>query len=222
MTGLLPQGMAGVNILVCDDHALVRAALTMVVAEIAPQADIRLAKDWPEAWAQAEALAPALCLIDLQMPGAEPLEGLRGLQARAPQARLVVVTGSERDADLLGALALGVNGFIPKSADSEVLAAGLQLVLAGGRYLPQRLAELAASPAAAPDGPPLDAPYGRLSERQAQILRRLAEGRANKEIARELGLSPTTVKTHVAHVMSLLGAANRTEAAAKARSFGLL
>jgi DNA-binding NarL/FixJ family response regulator len=209
-----------VNILVCDDHALVRSAMSMAASEIAPDAQVLVACDWTEALAKAHPQV-ALCLIDLHMPGAEPLEGLRGLQAAAPDAKLVVVSGSESDEDLLGSLNLGVDGFIPKAADFDVLAAALRLVLAGGRYLPPRLAEIAArlEPAAPA---PVEAPFGRLSERQAQILRRMSEGLANKEIARELGLSPTTVKTHVAHVMSLLGAANRTEAAAKARALGLV
>lgn len=206
------------NILVCDDHALMRAALTLVAQEVAPEANVLVATDWTGACERAGEADLALCLIDLQMPGAEPLDGLRALQERAPGAKLVVVTGSERDEDLLGALALGVDGFIPKSADADVLTAALRLVMAGGRYLPARLAELAAPL----ERPPADAPYGRLSDRQVQILRLMADGMANKEIARELGLSPTTVKTHVAHVFSMLGAANRTEAAAKARALGLL
>jgi len=208
-----------VNILVCDDHALMRSALAMVVERIAPGAAVAMAADWPGAWSAAErAPGLTLCLIDLQMPGMDALDGVRGLRERAPDAKTVVVTGSDRDGDLLGALSLGVEGFIPKTAESEVLEAALRLVMAGGRYLPARLAELSA----AVPGPRREAPYGRLSERQSQVLRSLAEGRANKEIARDLGLTPNTVKTHVAQVMALLGAANRTEAAAKARALGLL
>ncbi len=209
------------NILVCDDHALMRAALAMTVGRVAPGAVVLTAADWPGAWAAADAEpALSLCLIDLQMPGAEPLPGLEGLKARAPEAKLVVVTGSESDADLLSALAIGVDGFIPKRADEGVLEAALRLVIAGGRYLPERLADLSVTPAAADPG--AEAPFGRLSGRQVQVLQLLAEGRANKEIARELGLAPNTIKTHVGQVMALLGASNRTEAAAKARSLGLI
>lgn len=210
------------SILVCDDHPLVRAALAMAVAEIADGEAILTARDFPEAWAAAEGETElSLCLIDLHMPGAPALEGVRGLQARAPHAKVVVVTGSEQDQDLLGALALGVDGFVPKSAEVEVLTAALRLVVAGGRYMPARLAELATgqSPSSAA---PAEAPYGRLSERQGEVLRHMADGRANKEIALALGLSPATVKNHVAQVIALLGAANRTEAAAKARSLGLV
>ena len=212
------------TILVCDDHPLVRAAIAMAAEEVAGGRPVVTARDFPDAWSVAERAEIRLCLVDLHMPGAEPLEGIRGLQARAPAARFVVVSGSDSDADLLGALELGVDGFVPKSAEPEVLTAALRLVLAGGRYLPARLAELAAAPVRPEPAPSskAHAPYGRLSERQVEVLRQMSAGRANKEIARELGLSPATVKTHVAQVIALMGAANRTEAAARARALGLI
>src|SRR5262245_25348744 len=121
--------MIGLNVLVCDDHALMRRALALVVGELAPGAAVLTARDWPEAWSLAEQTAGlSLCLIDLQMPGMAALDGLRGLQTRAPDARLVVVTGSENDADLFGALETGVDGFIPKTAEPEVMSAALGLV----------------------------------------------------------------------------------------------
>lgn len=209
----------------CDDHPLVRAALAMAVAELSNGGAVLTARDFPEAWKAAEREAKlSLCLIDLHMPGAEALEGVRGIQARAPRAKIVIFTGSEQDQDLLDALSLGVDGFVPKSAETEVLTAALRLVMAGGRYMPARLAELATdrhAPARAP-APASEAPYGRLSERQGEVLRHMADGRANKEIACALGLSPATVKNHVAQVIALMGAANRTEAAAKARALGLV
>jgi len=208
-----------VSILVCDDHPLVRSALAMAAGAACPGEFVSTARDFPDAWARAETEQPRLCIVDLHMPGAGPLEGLKGVQDRAPDAKIVVVTGSELDAELLAVMRLGVDGFVPKAAETAIFTAALSLVLAGGRYLPPRLLELAEKQ------PPLaavEAPLGRLSGRQGDVLRLMAEGRANKEIARELGVSPATVKTHVAQVIAVMGAANRTEAVARARESGLI
>jgi len=218
------------SILVCDDHPLVRSALALA-AEAACGEPPLLARDFTEAWTIA-ATTPdlALCVVDLHMPGAGPVEGLAGLKTRAPGARILVVTGSELDEDLLAALDLGVDGFLPKTAESGVIDAALKLVLAGGRYLPPRVAALATGrppiiplPQIAPEPRgPIETTYGRLGSRQRDILEQMADGRSNKEIARTLGLSPATVKTHVAQVIAVLGATNRTEAAARARAQGLI
>jgi two-component system nitrate/nitrite response regulator NarL len=213
------------SILVCDDHPLVRSALALA-AEAACGEPPLVARDFTEAWATAAATPDlALCVVDLHMPGAGPVEGLTGLKARAPGARILVVTGSELDEDLLASLDLGVDGFLPKTAESGVIDAALKLVLAGGRYLPPRVAALATGrpPVEAPEPRgPIETAYGRLGSRQRDILEQMADGRSNKEIARTLGLSPATVKTHVAQVIAVLGATNRTEAAAKARAQGLI
>jgi two-component system, NarL family, nitrate/nitrite response regulator NarL len=212
------------TILVCDDHPLVRAAIAATVAEITPQDMVLTAKDFTEAWRLAESdPAPLLCIVDLQMPGADARAGLRGIRDRAPEAKIVVVTGSESDLDLLAALDLGVDGFIPKTAEPGVVEAAIRLVLAGGRYLPPRIAEIVAGlrARASTSALPAEGPYGRISERQRDVLRFMASGRSNKEIAEVLALSPATVKSHVAHILAVLGVANRTEAAMSARAKGI-
>jgi DNA-binding NarL/FixJ family response regulator len=211
-------------ILVCDDHPLVRAAIAATVADIAPDETVLTARDFGEAWLAAESdPAPTLCIVDLQMPGAGASAGLSGVRDRAPSAKIVVITGSQSDADLLAALELGVDGFIPKTAEPGVVEAAIRLVRAGGRYLPPRVAEMAAGSIASDAAPPPPAagPFGRISERQREVLRFLASGRSNKEIAEVLALSPATVKSHVAHILAVLGAANRTEAAVSARAKGM-
>jgi two-component system nitrate/nitrite response regulator NarL len=224
------------TILVCDDHPLVRAALAASLAGLVAGHAVRTARDFDEAWAAAEDEDEIiLCVVDLHMPGAEPQAGLAGVKARAPEAKFIVVTGSESDADLHAALALGVDGFVPKTAEPGVIEAAIRLVMAGGRYLPPRVAELVAGNAElaskgkepAPARPPPDrtaiqALYGRITDRQRDVLRLLAQGRSNKEIANTLVLSPATVKTHVASIIAVLGARNRTEAAAHARASGLV
>jgi two-component system, NarL family, nitrate/nitrite response regulator NarL len=206
--------------LVCDDHAMMRTAIAGAVSMAWPDTQVLLAADFDEAIRQAQE-EPDLILCDLSMPGAEPLAGISAVQAAAPDAQVIVVTGREDDALLLALYELGVRGFVGKNADEDVLELAIRLVLAGSLYLPPRLLDLArqgrsSSPV------PVEAAYGRLTERQVEVLRELANGRSTKEIALALRLSPGTVKTHTTAVMAALGVANRTEAAIKARELGLI
>ena len=208
--------------LICDDHAMMREALAGAVAIGWPGAAETLADDYPAAWQAAEA-RPDLIISDLVMPGSRPVDGIRRLAQIAPDSPILVVTGNEEDGLLLDLLKLGVAGFAPKTSKSEVIEAAIRLVLAGGRYLPPRLLDLAtlgASPAVAvTTSAPLT---GRVTERQLDVLRLIATGGSNKEIARDLDLSPATIKAHAAAAIAALGAANRTEAVMRARELGLI
>jgi DNA-binding NarL/FixJ family response regulator len=205
--------------LICDDHVMIREALAGAVTLGWPGVTVIEAADFPGAW-RAASEGPDLILSDLAMPGASPLEGVRRLRDAAPGTPLLVITGNEEDEVLLALLDLGIAGFAPKTSKSAVIEAAIRLVLAGGRYLPPRLADLAAGRSARPDAPAPVSP--RLTERQADVLRLTAVGQSNKEIARELDLSPATVKAHVAAAIATLGAANRTDAVVRARARGLI
>lgn len=211
--------------LICDDHGLIREAIAATIRRRWPTVEVLQAADFPTAWAMA-ARGPDLCLVDLDMPGADSRAGVAGILSAAPETRLLVVTGLDDDQLMLDLLDNGVAGFAPKSLDTEVLAAAIELVMAGGRYLPARLADLAtggarsrsAAPATGRESPG----RGRLTPRQREVLRMMAEGLSNKEIARNLSLSPATVKTHVAQIIAAVDAANRTEASVKGRALGLI
>lgn len=207
--------------LICDDHAMMREALAGAVAIGWPQAHVTQAPDFPAAWRAAEA-RPDLIISDLVMPGAGPVEGVRRLREAAPATPILVVTGNEEDQVLMALFDLGIAGFAPKTSKSAIIEAAVRLVLAGGRYLPPRIAEIAAGRAT--PGFARDAVLGgpRLTERQGDVLKLTALGQSNKEIARELDLSPATVKAHIAAAIAALGAANRTEAVVKARQMGLI
>jgi DNA-binding NarL/FixJ family response regulator len=190
-----------------------------------PETLITEVGDFPSAWAEA-AKGHAICLADLMMPGATPLAGIEGIMRTAPNMPVLVVTGTADDALLLDLLDRGVAGFAPKTASSGIIEAALRLIAAGGRYLPQRLAEIAASridtghtPARRDEAAMLSE---RLTDRQMDVLRLVATGRSNKEIARLLNLAPSTVKTHVAVVLVSLNASNRTDASVKARMLNLI
>jgi len=205
--------------LICDDHALVRGAIGSAVAGRWPTAEILQAGDFPTAWDLA-GRKPDLILTDLGMPGAEPLAGVGELMRICGGVPVIVVTGSHDDTLLLDLLAMGVAGFLPKTSEVDVMLAAIALVLAGGRYLPPRVAELLAT--GPPDVATPRAAVLRLTDRQCSVLKLIALGNSNKEIAIVLGLSPATVKTHVAQVLATINAANRTDAAVKAREAGLI
>jgi DNA-binding NarL/FixJ family response regulator len=212
--------------LICDDHALVREALVGTVKMNWPDAVVLQASDFPGAWARAQS-QPDLCIADLVMPGASPINGIQGIMQVAPRTPVLVVTGTEDDSLLLSLLKLGVAGFAPKSASGAIVEAAIRLILVGGRYLPPRLADIAAARMdAVPKGDPTIVAdsnlLAQLTSRQLDVLRLVSQGQSNKEIARVLGLAPSTVKTHLEHLLAILGVANRTEASNKARRLKLL
>lgn len=207
--------------LICDDHAMMRDALAGAVALGWPEAKVALAADFPSAWAAA-AERPDLIISDLVMPGAAPLAGIRRLKAVAPASPILVVTGYEEDALLIELFELGIAGFAPKTSKSAIIEAAIRLVLAGGRYVPPRIVELASRRPNADAAQALRVVTARLTDRQAAVLRLTAQGRSNKEMARDLDLSPGTIKAHVAAAIAALGAANRTEAVSKAQGMGLI
>jgi DNA-binding NarL/FixJ family response regulator len=204
--------------------------------ENAFDATVHVVHDYRHALAiVAEQTAIELCLLDLHIPGDDARAGIAALQASLPDARMVVFSGSAEDADLMLALDLKMHGFLPKSSSPPVVEAALRLVMAGGVYLPSGIGELALrnagreplvqplgdEPGPAPSAA-IDTGYGTLSDRQLMVLQYVAVGRSNKEIARELAISPATVKAHVANIIAVLGASNRIEAASRARALGLI
>lgn len=206
--------------LICDDHEMMREALAGAVASGWPAVRVTQAKDFPTAWAAAAA-APDLIISDLVMPGATPLQGVARLREIAPNTPILVITGNEDDDLLVELFDLGIAGFAPKTSPGSIIEAAIRLVLAGGRYLPPQLLDLLRSREAPRPGVAARMEL-RLTERQAEILRLMEAGRSNKEIARQLDLSPATVKTHAAAAFAALRAANRTEAVALARAGGLI
>ena len=185
--------------LICDDHPLMRDALASAMRDRWPEVSLTVCGDYPDAWAQAEA-QPDFCLVDLSMPGAEPIEGLRRLRDLAPNAVMFVVTGVEDAAVLDAVRACGVTGVHAKNAEPEALMEALRAWVPGLQAMEAR----------------------QLPPRQGQVLALLADGLTNKEIALRLGISPATVKIHVARLTTWLGAVNRTDAVARAKNARLI
>lgn len=186
--------------LICDDHPLMREALAGVMRDRWPDLILDEAGDYPAAWAAAEVGALDFCVADLGMPGADPLPGLAGLVARAPGAVVLVLTGLTDPALLADVRASGARDVFSKNADTDTLIAAIR----------EALPDLQAMEAA------------RLPPRQQEVLALLAEGLTNKEIALRMGISPATVKIHVARLSAWLGAVNRTDAVARAQRARLI
>ena len=226
---MLPDAL---DVLVCDDHPLMRQALAATVQMHWPQARVVTAVDYPGAFVEAARMPWQLIISDLSMPGATPLDGIRQLRSLCPAAPVLVITANDDDNLLVALFALGVAGFVPKTSRPQVIELAIRLVLAGERYVPERVLKLTQAerqsesgqlnqPTAAPCPDRLPSAT-RLTRRQVEVLERMARGDSTKEIARDLGLSPATVKTHTAALFDILGVANRVEAIHVARERGVL
>ena len=209
------------RVLIADDHEMVRIAMRYGLSGLAD------AIEWLEAGdaAQAQRILekePALdlALIDINMPGANGIDWIRQMRQRHPLLPLLVMSATEDARTVRALIDLGIAGFIPKSDSSAVILQAVRLVLAGGTYAPLRLLMQDSAPAHAMlrshGGVPTVAG---LTERQQEVLALLARGLPNKLIARELGLSESTVKVHLLAIYRVLSVRNRTEAVVAAQAF---
>lgn len=203
------------EVLIADDHPLFRDAIKAVLEEIDEGLRAVEAGTCDEVVAAAQGQAGLdLVLLDLAMPGppGQGLEVISRLGALKPDLPVVVLSASEDPEDVQKALAYGAQGYIPKSMATEVLRNALQLVLAGGVYVPPSLMRSAGPIRGAAEPEPAEGPLERFTPRQWEVLKLLRQGFSNKEIARALELSPETVKVHLAAAYRELGVHNRTQA----------
>ena len=221
---------APVRILVVDDHTLFRRGLTALLGRDAGLQVVGAAADAGEAQRRAAELQPDLILLDNHLPGVTGVAALPALRQAAPGARVLMLTVSEDEADLGAALRAGASGYLLKTIEGDALVTAIQRVMRGASVVAEEMTGklvaayrgAASPPAAAPD--PVAAPASpieQLSPREREILRGIARGASNKEIARELGIAETTVKIHVQHVLRKLGLNSRVQAAVLATAQGL-
>ncbi len=196
------------RIILADDHALVREAICLFL-ENETGHSVECAESVAGTLALlAETGPPDLILLDYRMPGMEDLEGLVAVLDAVPGVPVAIISGGAGVAVASAALDAGAAGFLPKSLSAADLIAAVDLMLAGGRFMPE---------------PPRDGSLAAtLTRREFDVLRGVAKGQSNKEIARELDLSEVTVKLHVKTMCRKLGARNRTHAAMRALDLGLL
>ncbi|MET0255384.1 MAG: response regulator transcription factor [Luteibacter sp.] len=210
------------RILVADDHPLFRAALRQAAASAVPDAEVGVAADLDAVFG-ALAVAPDtdLVLLDLRMPGSRGLSGLAALRGQFPGVAVLVVSAHDEPGVVRRVLDHGAAGFVPKSADPEVIAEAVRAVLSEGHWLPPDLARaIAALPADHGDSA-LATRLARLTEQQFRVLSLLSEGLLNKQIADRLNVQERTVKAHITAIFEKLEVRNRTQAGVLLRSLDL-
>ena len=219
-----------VTLLVVDDHTLFRRGLIALLGQDAGLQVVGEAGDAAEALRLAPQLQPQVILMDNHLPGVMGVDAIRGLREVAPASRVLMLTVSEDAQDLAAALRNGAQGYLLKTIDGELLAEAIRRAARGepvvspelmgklvAAFQSQGVAEAAAllaAPATAPA--PLPEPGGGvapLSPREEEVLREIARGASNEEIARTLDIAETTVKIHVQHILRKLGLSSRVQAA---------
>jgi len=216
--------VSAVRVLLADDQALVRAGFRMILDAEEDIEVVGEAKDGAEAVRAARALRPDVVLMDIRMPNLDGLEATRQVMAeRAGEVRVLILTTFDLNEYVYEALRSGASGFLLKDAPAESLIAGIRVVADGEALLApsitRRLIEEFArggGPAAPPPG--LD----ELTPRELEVLRLLARGLSNAEIARELWLGEATVKTHLSRVLAKLRLRDRVQAVVLAYECGLV
>lgn len=203
------------KILIGDDHVLFREGLRRLLEQIKDGAEFAEASNFDELLAMAGAgEAYDLVLTDLRMPGWPGFSGIGALRGKQPGAKVVVVSASEAHNDVRDALENGAAGYIPKSSSVKIMLSALDLIFSGGVYVPATVLREGMEPEARVLVPPADPQLEQLlTQRQREVLDRLREGKSNKQIAHELGLSEGTVKIHMTAIFKSLGVRNRTQAA---------
>ncbi|MBC7945727.1 MAG: response regulator transcription factor [Burkholderiales bacterium] len=201
------------KILVVDDHALIREALRSVLKQLDAKVAIFESATCAEAFKLADANPDLdLCLLDLHLPGLDGFAGLAELRRRHPAIAIVVLSASDDRADVTRAFNHGAVGFIPKSSPCSVMLSALDLVLAGGVYLPQELLSTRMPAAQPAPAPVYHVTELGLTERQREVLMLMIQGKPNKIICRDMGLAEGTVKIHVTAILKALHATSRTQA----------
>lgn len=205
-----------VRVLVADDQDIVRAGLRMILDAQQGIEVVGEAADGEDAVRQARRLRPDVCLFDIRMPRLDGIEATRQLAGPgvADPLAVVVITTFDADEYVHGALKAGARGFLLKDAGPALLAQAVHAAAAGDALIaPSVTARLLATFADAPSGAPPVQPIEPLTEREEEVLLTVARGRTNAEIADELVISLSTVKTHLASLMTKLHARNRVELA---------
>jgi len=204
-----------IRIVLADDHSVVRQGLRMFLS-LDPELEvIGEAANGEEAVRMAHELTPDVVLMDMLMPVMDGIEATRKIRAELPDTEVIALTSVLEDNAVVGAVKAGAIGYLLKDTQADELCRAIKAAAAGQVQLSPQAAARLMREVRAPDSPQS------LTEREVDVLRLLAGGRANKEIARELTIGEKTVKTHVSNILMKLGVQSRTQAALYAAQIGL-
>jgi DNA-binding NarL/FixJ family response regulator len=201
-----------IKILIVDDHPVVRAGLTSMLGTRPDLEVIGSSSSGEEAVEMARVKLPDVLLLDLRMPGMSGIDTLRAIARTGSRARTIVLTSFETDEDIYRAFQAGAQGYLLKDTSLTKMVEAIMTVHAGKRYVPGHIATRLAERMMRTD----------LSARELEILKLLAKGLTNKEIAKVLGISDNTVRNHVNSIIEKLEVSDRTEAATTAIQRGII
>jgi DNA-binding NarL/FixJ family response regulator len=208
--------MTTIQILIADDHPIVRDGLRAVLSTQADFTIVGEAGSGAETIDQVRRLQPAVLLLDLEMPDGDGVETLQRLAERKSSVRAIVFTAFDTDDRIVEAVRAGAKGYLLKGAPRDELFTAIRIVHAGGSLLQPLVASKLINRLNQP------APVDLLTARERAVLTLVAQGQSNRVIAEQLIITERTVKFHVSAIMGKLNAGNRTEAVAVAREQGLL
>ena len=205
-----------IRILVVDDHSVVRQGLRMFLA-LDPELEVvGEAADGAEGLSMARELKPDVVLMDLLMPVMDGITATGIIRRELPDTEVLALTSVLEDASVVGAVRAGAIGYLLKDTESDELRRAIKAAAAGQVQLSPKAAARLMREVRVPDSPET------LTERETEVLRLLAQGRSNKEIAHGLSIGEKTVKTHVSNILSKLNVPSRTQAALYAVRIGLV
>ncbi len=204
-----------IRILVADDHPMLREGLVAVLSTREDFEVVGEAKDGKEVVERVKSLSPDVILLDLEMPEMDGVEALETLRSEGVEAKAIVFTAYDTDERILGAIKAGARGYLLKGAARKDIFGAIEAVASGGSLLgPDITSRLLTHMS--------NGPLDTLTPRESEVLRLIAKGMPNREIASELYISERTVKFHVSSLLAKLEAENRTEAVAVARERKLI
>ena len=207
---------AKTRLLLCDDHSVVRQGLRMFLALDERLEVVGEASNGAEALELVAQLLPDVVLMDLLMPVLDGVSAIREIKTRFPEVEVIAVTSVLEDAKVMGAMQAGAMGYLLKDTNAEELVEAIHAAGRGEVRLHPEAAKRMLREVSTPDA------YETLTPRETEILRWVAKGFANKQIAKEFGVEERTVKTHVSSLLSKLGLRSRTQAALYALKIGLV
>lgn len=219
------------KILIADDHELFLKGLELILEDFDTSANIVKAKSYTDIFKIIEIEQDFdLILTDLAMPGAQWLEALQKIHQKLPETPIIILSAVFDKEIVQKTIDLGAAGYIPKTSSNAVIISAVNLVLSGGVYIPAELLQdtlqndfnMLKEIENMPENKELSEKVKILTPRQIDVLRLIAKGKSNKQIAFDLGLSEGTVKLHITAILKLLNVYNRTGAVAAATHLGLL